>query len=429
MSNLEKLYKEWFPKQKNIDSNINRTPNGEPYVLKDLRESSLVNTRDVPLQSTIDSLDRTLKFMGSTKGLAFLAKQNALQHYNARPETRVYNPLSLLQSVPGIRINRAVGTELETNKYSSLVETKERITGIPTTNISKQLGTKVINRNNSLQLMPYMPQLLKNRYVNVAKWKWRENDSTRGRKYSTLAYGNLDNDNFKYPTHLPQTNDFISTENGPKDIIKDTEKVHEIAPALPSPENNSDFISFNIYDCNNDKYIILRAFLSGLTDSPTSEWTSKGYIGRPEKAYTYAGAERQFTFTVKVVAFQKSDLKLLWQKINHLISLNYPDYKGNVMRGPIVKLTLGSLFKETPGFFSSITVSYDDEFPWEIKYDKKFNDVDDNTDDDYKKEISLPIGATITCTFTIIGDQSMVTGGKHVLGLPDGWINIGEESE
>jgi hypothetical protein len=97
------------------------------------------------------------------------------------------------------------------------------------------------------------------------------------------------------------------------------------------------------------------------------------------------------------------------------MGLNYPTYNENkeqpLMKGPFVKLTLGDLYKQTPGFFNSISIEYDDEFPWEID---KINNND---------KIKLPMGASITFGFTVVADEALRNGGKQIFGLKDEWIN------
>lgn len=56
------------------------------------------DSRAVPLGSFIQDEIRLTKFLTSSRGLLFIAKQLAMQVYNPTLETRIYNPLSILTS-------------------------------------------------------------------------------------------------------------------------------------------------------------------------------------------------------------------------------------------------------------------------------------------------------------------------------------------
>jgi hypothetical protein len=98
---LRKRYLEAFPERIQSDNNINILNNNtslpnpkkkgyykrnnitaEPFVYKEIGETSLINSRIIPAQSTIDDAVRLGKFAISTKGIIFAAKQTALQAIN-----------------------------------------------------------------------------------------------------------------------------------------------------------------------------------------------------------------------------------------------------------------------------------------------------------------------------------------------------------
>ena len=110
-----------------------------------------------------------------------------------------------------------------------------------------------------------------------------------------------------------------------------------------------------------------RAFLTGYTDNHSAEWSGKRYAGRGENFYTYQGFDRQVSFNFKVAAQSKAEMKYLYSKLNYLVSTLYPDYDGNgFMKGNITKLTIGDLFVRTPGVLTSLNLTVDDQYAWEI---------------------------------------------------------------
>ena len=170
------------------------------------------------------------------------------------------------------------------------------------------------------------------------------------------------------------------------------------AGALP------DFIKFKFKDLVNDKFIIFRAILSGISDSITPEWTGTRYIGRPDQVYVYNGAERKVSFSFDIYPKTKQELPVLWEKTNYLVGLCYPSYTSNRMIAQFIELTIGDMFVNTPGFLDSLSIDVDDQGTWEIE-----------------NGLQLPKHITCQCSFTYVGKYVQAQKGKHYeLGwLPD----------
>jgi hypothetical protein len=135
-----------------------------------------------------------------------------------------------------------------------------------------------------------------------------------------------------------------------------------------------DIIKFGFEVIQNDnpsniRAVHLRAFLTGYSDNHSADWQSKRYAGRGENFYTYQGFDRQVSFSFKVAAQSKQEMRPLYRKLNYLLSTLYPDYNSDgFMRGNITKLTLGELFHRTPGILTSLNLTVDDNTPWEIAF-------------------------------------------------------------
>lgn len=111
-----------------------------------------------------------------------------------------------------------------------------------------------------------------------------------------------------------------------------------------------------------------RAFITSFSDNHSAEWSGQKYLGRGEKFYTYQGFDRQFSFQFKVAAQSKQEMLPLYQKLNYIASSLYPDYsKAGFMRGNLHQLTIGEYFYRTPGIITSMNITVDDNYPWEIK--------------------------------------------------------------
>jgi len=134
------------------------------------------------------------------------------------------------------------------------------------------------------------------------------------------------------------------------------------------------------FECMSNDYtqystaLIFRALLTnGFTDNNAASLNSFRYMGRGEEFFTYQGFTRQIGFSFKIAAFSRTELKPMYNKLNYLISQVYPDYSPNtnVMRAPLIKLTLGDYLYRVPGFIESINVTADNSTPWEINLEEK----------------------------------------------------------
>ena len=163
-------------------------------------------------------------------------------------------------------------------------------------------------------------------------------------------------------------------------------------------DENKDFIKFMFKDLATNKYLVFRAIVDGITDTITPEYNDIKFIGRPDKLYTYQGTERAVTFNFKIYPTTKQELPILMEKLNYLVGLCYPSYTVNErMIAPFVELTLGDMFKDTPGLLDSLTVTVEDATTWEIEDGLQF-----------------PHFISCACSFKYIGttDNTPVKHGK-----------------
>lgn len=190
-----------------------------------------------------------------------------------------------------------------------------------------------------------------------------------------------------------------------------------------------DFIDFRIRDAVNGKWIIFPALITGITDNSQASYNPINYIGRPEAVYVYQNRTRSISFNLKVVALNENDIEINWVKINQLKGLTQPEYKkffnDNDTEGmeetrpvaPYVYLTIGDMFRSTPGFFESVNLTIPENSSWETIAGKQF-----------------PHMCDISLSFTYIGNEMPTMRGINYDGifkgeLPEGsTANPGEES-
>jgi len=142
-----------------------------------------------------------------------------------------------------------------------------------------------------------------------------------------------------------------------------------------------DYIKFRIAVVDtdnplNDNVILFRALLDNVADSFSGDWNSYKYNGRAEKFYTYAGFDRSITFGFKIHTQTRHEQKPLWSKLNYLVAQTAPEYKNRRMRGVFSRLTIGDWISEIPGFFTSVNLSWNTAYPWEIRHDDLGADKD-----------------------------------------------------
>ena len=159
-----------------------------------------------------------------------------------------------------------------------------------------------------------------------------------------------------------------------------------------------DFIKFRIAVVDtsrplNDKVILFRAFLESIDDNYTGNWDSFKYNGRAENFYTYSGFDRIINFSFKIAAQTRWEMKPLWRKLNYLVAQTAPEYKNRRMRGVFSRLTIGDWMNELPGFFSSINLSWNTSYPWEIRTEGQEGGVDEFMNE-------YPHVLDVNCAFT-----------------------------
>ena len=167
----------------------------------------------------------------------------------------------------------------------------------------------------------------------------------------------------------------------------------EVLNSLDEPgQAADDSIVFKIKIMNTKELIVLRAFITSISDNVTPNWSSINYVGKPDPVYIYKGAERKMSVNFSLISFTKEEHTALWKKANKLVGLNYPTYaqltgKGKRMMPPMVRLTIGDYVSDQPGFFEKVDVKPRDNSSWEVEKGKQ-----------------LPHHLDIETNFTYIGD-------------------------
>jgi hypothetical protein len=160
----------------------------------------------------------------------------------------------------------------------------------------------------------------------------------------------------------------------------------------------NDLVKFRIQAINGNnpdisKWMIFRAYLTQFSDSIDASWNEIKYSGRGDKFYIYDGFSRKIQIGFKVAALSAMEMEPVYQKLNYLMSNLMPDYGDkNLMRGPLVKMTVGNWIDGQPGIINSLSYTVPQDSPWEIGLGDKM--------------LILPHIVEVSMTFTPIGAQT-----------------------
>lgn len=360
---------------------------GEPYIISNLPSGDIGGldggrlqnfaSRSIPIVRAATDTLRLTKYLTSPSGLLFFAKQNLLG-LNTRVDT--------LSEVFGSR------TLKSTPQRFGTFYTPASTLGASLTRV---LGTtpNVLFRRDELLPTAYPPL---DKYENqLGLTKLNNTFSDPGDFFSVGT-------TFPIAAKTKQTlGDFEGFKSGDKMTISDmisgvklhdTELVTTIHDERGIPtgilntnvESEKNGMPFYFKDLRDDTYIFFRAYIDGLTENISPSWASTNYLGRSELVYVYERSERDISFNLKLFAQTPSELDSIYQKMNRLTSLCYPEYKEDTVGGtigkqrmkpPLTKFRLGELFgsenNELTGFIKSISYTYPQESPWETKRGKR----------------------------------------------------------
>jgi hypothetical protein len=166
--------------------------------------------------------------------------------------------------------------------------------------------------------------------------------------------------------------------------------------------NINDLVKFRIQSINTDNpsqavWMIFRAYLTQLSDSVDAGWNSVKYIGRGENFYVYDGFTRRIQIGFKVAALSAEEMKPMYQKLNYLMGNLMPDYNDTIMRGPLVRMTVGNWIDGQAGIINNLSYNIPNDSPWEIAMAEPLFG---------EKKLILPHVVEVSMTFTPIGSQT-----------------------
>jgi hypothetical protein len=158
--------------------------------------------------------------------------------------------------------------------------------------------------------------------------------------------------------------------------------------------------------------MLFRAYLTDLSDNIDADWNDIKYAGRGDKFFIYNSFSRRISIGFKTAALSFDEMKPMYQKLNYLMSNLMPDYVGPLMRGPLVRVTVGNWIDSQPGILNSLSYKIPQESPWEISINKD-------------ESLQLPHIVEANFTFTPIGSQDGST--NHISQKSPNISNIAQQ--
>ena len=342
----------------------------------------------------ITDVERIGKFLLSPQGLVWNVKQFVLQRLNPRKETKNFNPLSTPLSSTGLfhepRHNEPLGDGFLGSLFANPLSDAPRY-------------EKVVNekkfKSNSRPLEDTTKtdkETSKAVKSGVDYLSSRENGGSKGtlelRKYIKNSDGAIGVSKLGVSIH--DDGDLQVPYQG---------QFGQIKKVLNDKDFPKDLIKFRIRDAVNGKWIIFPAYIEDIADNSSAEYSQERYIGRPDQVHIYQGYTRNISFNFKVAALKRNDVPIIWEKLNALKGLTTPSFKQFLTQdkevrpvAPYVYLTIGDLFNNTPGYFSSVNVQINNTMSWEIS-----------------DGVQYPHVADVSLEFVYLGKKIPQTLGKH----------------
>ena len=386
---------------------------GEPYIISEIGGGRAKNRggRFLPIERAATDVDRISKFLQSPEGIQFLIRQNA---YTLIPSSVIRRGNNLYR-VPQ-RFNSTL------NPFQTLIAAGARGLGEGVPNIKIRKG------GLDLPLTDFLPGLTREYGVDNTS---AATEGLLGAIPIGLSFTGFSiNDTFTagtpggigsfignaikeagrdIATNIPGLSALIPLRKpykGDEVTLQPTHKGDEISvvgstitsggglaglagglaaaalgvgKTIPSPAKEKHGMPFYFKDLRDNSYVFFRAYIEGMTENVSPSYAATNYIGRSEPVYTYERAEREINFTLKLVSQTEDELDKIYEKMNHLTSLCYPEYVDDIygirMKPPLMKLRYGDLYGKTNqeqlGYIKSISYTVEQSSPYETKVGKR----------------------------------------------------------
>lgn len=215
---------------------------------------------------------------------------------------------------------------------------------------------------------------------------------------------------------LPFLNETSDGSDGKFRTKSDTINLSSVLDGENDELDLYDFIPFRFYSVAKDKTVVFKATVNGISENFSPSWEGSNFIGNPYTFYNYQTINRDLTFSFSIYSLNGEEHKKNWEKLDFLTSLVYPQNERNsvYVTPPLLKFTLGNMYKNKLGFIESLSYTIDDNTPWEIGYnvEKVDNRITNPSRSGDLKDYKLPTIINVSVSYQIIETSSDVVGKK-----------------
>ena len=367
---------------------------------------------------------RITRFLASSNGQQFIAKQVALQLLNPREETNLFNGgLSLLASVgsSGVVNFRRHGL-VPTPANSTLAQGLE-LNPINLGGFGEAIGIESIGLGGDyISVTPF------NRTQNFGtgdpgkpsaqNFLQKLIDLDRPKDPRVYQAGTMNEDFSANIDKIDKLNvlDVVSGYNGGQNLPpvfkgKLDENGDQILEELSARELK-DMVNFRFevinYNSLSSDLIVFRAFIDGYSDRYSANHNTVKYNGRAEEFYTYNSFNRDISIDFKIAAQSRHEMRPLYRKLNYLVAQTAPSYSNTSGRiqTPYVNLTMGDYFNNIPGVITAVNIGWKQDYTWEIALDKRTTETEE-----------IDAGGNPVVVSTTTGQDSQMLVLPHVLDV------------
>lgn len=158
----------------------------------------------------------------------------------------------------------------------------------------------------------------------------------------------------------------------------------------------------------NYRTVYFRPFIKSLNETFSPEWNQGTFFGRSDPVATYVATARVISLAFMMAAFGPEDLKVIYNKLNWLASMVYPEYDKDLLylSGPVVRMRVGDVINAVgpegarglPGIIQNLEFDYNDS-PWELK-----------------SGLKVPMQVNISLSLLVLHDRPIGRGGAGKFG-------------
>ncbi len=300
----------------------------EPYIVRNIPKSGngiYGGSRDtVPFRAALDDVSRLAQFYTSPAGVAFMAKENIT---NILIGAKAGGVSGLIDGTFGSIM--APPVPLPLTGFLSLLGAPQKIQGAGLGTIRKPFKIRYSDRS-SIGL-PYGIQGDATLGIKKVIEKTKVPQDLRPifkiplEKLREAAINKLDS---VAQVPILRRTPFLDLNTTPSQDL-----VNKRGPTSSDDGDTDAFVKGDFYVKIKDlrkggSFVYFRGFVTGITENVSPSFTSTNYIGRSEPVYMYERAERDISFNLRVYPNNGPEFETMYEKIEYLTSLAYPNYQG-----------------------------------------------------------------------------------------------------